>query len=160
MQQEGRVFFERSADLDAYWASEPQTVLHGDPHFGNLWFEGDKPGFLDWQVAIAGAGVRDVAYFTTLSVDTDLRREIEHGLVERYAARLDAAGVEADVDHLWTVFRAGATEAYLSAVASAEAGDRAQDPEICRLGVERSVAAISDHDSFGVLAALVDGKRV
>jgi Phosphotransferase enzyme family len=160
MQQEGRIFFERSADIDAFWASEPQTVLHGDPHFGNLFFEGDTPGFFDWQVATAGAGARDVAYFSTMSIDSDLRREIERGLVERYAIRLDAAGVSVDLDHLWTLYRAGATEAYVSAVAAAEAGERAQDPAICRVGVERAVAAIADHDSFGVLAALVDGKRV
>ena len=160
MQQEGRIFFERSADIDAMWAAEPQTVLHGDPHFGNLWFEGDTPGFLDWQVATAGAGARDVAYFCTMSIDSELRREIERGLVERYASRLDTAGISVDHDRLWALYRAGATEAYTSAVAAAEAGERAQDPAICRVGVERSVAAIADHDSFGVLTALVDGKTV
>ncbi len=159
MQRQGRIMFERSADVDAFWASEPQTVLHGDPHFGNLWFEGDQPGFLDWQVATAGAGIRDVAYFATMSIDTDLRRDIEWSLVERYAAGLAAAGIDADLDHLWTVYRAGPTEAFMSAVAAAEAGDRAQDPEICRVGVERSVAAIADHDSFRVLTQLVDATR-
>ena len=86
MQQQCRILFENSAGVDAMWASQPQTVLHGDPHLGNLFFEGDEPGFLDWQVSMAGAGIRDVAYFATASVDSELLRTIERGLVERYAA--------------------------------------------------------------------------
>jgi hypothetical protein len=160
VKRQGTIFFERSADIDAMWAAEPQTVLHGDTHLGNLFFEGDEPGFIDWQVARAGAGIRDVAYFTSSSLDIDVRRTVERPLVERYAERLDAAGIEVDFDHLWALYRAGFTEFYTSAVAASEAGDRAQDPEICRVGVERAAAACEDHDSFGVLAALIDGKTV
>ena len=160
VKRQGTIFFERSADIDAMWASEPQTVLHGDTHLGNLFFEGDDPGFIDWQVARAGAGIRDVAYFASSSLDIDVRRAVERGLVERYAARLDKAGVEVEVDRLWTLYRAGATEFYTSAVAASEAGERAQDPEVCRVGVERAAATCEDHDSFGILEALIDGKTV
>ena len=160
MKQQSRIFFERSTDIDAFWASQPQTLLHGDPHLGNLFFEGDKPGFLDWQVAMAGVGVRDVAYFATASVAPDLLRKIERGLVERYASRLDAASVPADLDRLWANYRAGVTEFYMSAVCSAEAGERAQALDITRAGVERAVAGVEANDSFEVLAALVEGKRV
>ena len=157
---QGRISFERSAAIDAFWASQPQTVLHGDPHLGNLFFEGDRPGFIDWQVARAGAGVRDVAYFATSSVDPDLLRKIERGLVERYVTRLDAAGVAVELDHQWTLYRAGSTDFYGSAVAASEAGERAQDPAVTRAGVERVVAAIEAHDSFTVLENLLDGKPV
>lgn len=160
VKRQGTIFFERSADIDAMWAAEPQTVLHGDTHLGNLFFEGDDPGFIDWQVARAGAGARDVAYFTSSSLDIDVRRTVERPLVERYAERLDAAGIEIDLDHLWALYRAGFTEFYTSAVAASEAGERAQDPEVCRVGVERAAAACDEHDSFGVLAALIDGKTV
>lgn len=160
VKRQGTIFFERSADIDAMWAAEPQTVLHGDTHLGNLFFEGDEPGFIDWQVARSGAGIRDVAYFASSSLDIDVRRSVERGLVERYVARLAEAGVEVDFDRLWALYRAGATEFYTSAVAASEAGERAQDPEVCRVGVERAAAACEDHDSFGVLAALIDGKTV
>ena len=150
----------RSGEIDAFWSAQPQTVLHGDPHLGNLFFEGDDPGFIDWQVARAGAGVRDVAYFTSSSLDIDVRRAVERALVERYATRLDTAGIEVDFDHLWALYRAGFTEFYTSAVAASEAGERAQDPEVCRVGVERAAAACEDHDSFGILEALIDGKSV
>ena len=160
MQREGRILFERSADVDAFWASQPQTVIHGDTHLGNLFFEGEAPGFIDWQVTRAGVGMRDVAYFATGSVEPELLRKIERGLVERYAASLDAAGIPVDVDQLWTIYRVGTTEFYTSVVAASEAGERAQDPEICRVGVERAVAAIEAHDSLTVLATLADGRHV
>ena len=160
IQRQGRMSFERSADIDAFWASEPQTVLHGDPHLGNLFFEGDTAGFIDWQVARAGVGVRDVAYFASASVEPDLLRTIERGLVERYVARLDAAGITVDLEHQWSLYRAGPTDFYGSAVAASEAGDKAQDPAVTRVGVERVVAAIEALDSFTVLEKLIDGKPV
>ena len=159
IQRQGRISYERSAEIDAFWASQPQTVLHGDPHLGNLFFEGDSPGFIDWQVARAGAGVRDVAYFATASVAPDLLRTIERGLVERYVTRLDAAGIEVDLDHQWTLYQAGPTDFYGSAVAASEAGERAQEPEVTRVGVERVVAAIEAHDSFTVLESLIDDMK-
>ncbi len=155
MRQQCRILFENSAGVDAMWASQPQTVLHGDPHLGNLFFEGDEPGFVDWQVSMAGAGIRDVAYFATASVDSELLRTIERGLVERYAAGLDRSGIDVDVEHLWTLYRAGITESFLASVATAEAGESMQNTEVCRAGVSRAVAAVAAHDSFDVLASLV-----
>lgn len=156
IREQCRIFYERSADIDRFWASGPQTLIHGDPHPGNLFFEAGAPGFLDWQVASSGAGIRDVAYFLTASVEPDLLRHVERELVERYTNRLGATGVDADPDHTWTLYRAAVTEWFLAAVCTAEAGERMQPFEISRVGVERAVAAVGAHDSFGVLAGLVD----
>ena len=101
-----------------------------------------------------------MAYFASVSVEPGVLRTIERGLVDRYAARLDAADIAADPEHLWNLYRAGATEMYLSAVAAAEGGERAQPLDITRSGVVRSTAAVEAHDSFGVLEALIDGKHV
>ncbi len=160
IKEQGKMVYERSDAIDAFWASEPQTVLHGDPHFGNLFFEGDQAGFIDWQVARAGCGIRDVSYFATASIDPTLLRTIERGLVERYVGLLDAAGIAVDLEHQWNLYRAGLTDFYGSAVAASEAGDKAQDPEITRVGVERVVASIEALDSFTVLEKLIDGKPV
>jgi hypothetical protein len=143
MKQQCRMFFERSRDIDTFWAAQPQTLIHGDPHLGNIFFTGDSPGLLDWQVAMSGPGIRDVAYFAAASVEPELLRKIERGLVERYAARLDA----------------GMTEFFLAAVCTAEAGDSMQPFEISRVGVERSVAAVAAHDSFTVLSKLMDAQH-
>ncbi len=155
-----RMLFEHSTAIDAFWDSQPQTLIHGDPHLGNLFFEGADPGFLDWQVAKAGAGIRDVAYFASASVEPDLLRTIERDLVERYARRLCSAGIAVDGDDLWSLYRAAITEFFLAAVCTAEAGARMQPLDVSRVGVERAVAGVLAHDSFTVLAALAAGKRV
>ena len=157
MHQQSRILYQDSAAIDAFWATQPQTLTHGDPHLGNLFFIGDTPGFLDWQVANANAGIRDVAYFATASVEPDVLRTIERGLVERYAARLDAAGIDVDSERLWTLYRAGITEFYLAAVSTAGSGERMQPAEISRAGVHRAVEAVAANDSFETLAALITG---
>jgi aminoglycoside phosphotransferase (APT) family kinase protein len=160
MKRQCRIFYQRSADIDAFWAAQPRTLIHADPHLGNLFFEDSRPGFLDWQIATAGAGIRDVAYFANASVEPDLLRTIERELVARYCARLEAAGVSVDGDRLWALYRAAITELYLAIVCTAEAGSRMQPFEVSRVGVERAVAGVAAHDSFAVLEALVDGKSV
>ncbi|MBY8856749.1 aminoglycoside phosphotransferase family protein [Nocardia sp. CA2R105] len=155
-----RIFYRRSADIDAFWAAQPQTLIHADPHLGNLYFTDDGPGFLDWQIATIGAGIRDLAYFATASIEPDLLRGIERDLVDRYAARFDAAGVRVDPDRLWTLYRAAITELFLAIVCTAEAGERMQPFEVSRVGVQRAVAAVTTHDSFGVLRTLIDGGDV
>jgi hypothetical protein len=48
---------------------------------------------------------------------------------------------------------------FMSAIAAAEAGERAQPLDITYSGMLRSVAAAEAHDSFGALRTLVDGAR-
>lgn len=159
MRRRCRIFYERSADIDAFWAAQPRTLIHADPHLGNLFFADGAPGFLDWQIATAGAGIRDVAYFANASVEPALLRTIERDLVRRYASRLADAGVDVDGERLWTLYRAAITEFYLAAVCTAEAGDRMQPFEVSRVGVERAVAGVAAHDSFEVLTTLIEGAR-
>ncbi|AHH17792.1 phosphotransferase enzyme family protein [Nocardia nova SH22a] len=154
-----RIFYRRSADIDAFWAAQPQTLIHGDPHLGNLFFEHGRPGFLDWQVATAGPGIRDLAYFVTVSVRPELLRDIEYALVQRYSDRLAAAGIPADARRMWTLYRAAITEPFLAMVCTAEAGERMQPRAVSRVGVERAVAAVRAHDSFSLLAELIDHAR-
>ncbi|MFD4351333.1 phosphotransferase [Nocardia sp. NPDC058518] len=155
-----RIFYQRGREIDAFWVHQPQTLIHGDPHLGNLFFEGSTPGFLDWQISTTGCGMRDVAYFANSSVEPELLREIERGLVERYAARLDAAGITADPEQLWTLYKVGIAELLLAIVCTAEAGERMQSVAVTRCGVARAVAGVEAHDSLALLAALLDDMRV
>ena len=157
MRTASRVFADRKAEIDQFWAREPRTLTHGDPHLGNLFFEGDQPGFLDWQATMAGPSIRDVAYFLNASVDIPVARAIERDLVDRYAARLTVLGVERDPGRTWTLYRAAISEFYVAAVVTAGTDERMQPHEITRLGVERAVAAVDAHDTFGVLASLATG---
>ena len=66
------------------------TLVHGDPHLGNLFVDGDDPtrtGFLDWAVVSRAPGVRDVAYVLSASTPTDLRRAQGDASCSRATAR-------------------------------------------------------------------------
>ncbi|WP_040801412.1 hypothetical protein [Nocardia higoensis] len=76
--------------------------------------------------------------------------------IERFRTdRLAAAGIDADFERTWMLYRAAITELLLAAVCTAEAGDRMQPRDVSRVGVERAVAGVTAHDSFDVLDALI-----
>jgi hypothetical protein len=74
----------------------PQTLLHGDPHVGNTFYERDgRPGLLDWQTSMIGPWVHDVTYFTVGSLSVDDRRAHLFDLIAHYLERLSAYGAPA-----------------------------------------------------------------
>ena len=152
--RKSRVLTDNIEAVDRYWNAQPATLTHGDPHLGNLFFEGAAPGFLDWQVCHRGAGIRDVAYAVTAALEPELARKAERSLLERYVDGLAAAGVKTDIEAQWLAYRAVATEFYVAAVSTASSGERMQSADIMRVGVERAVAAVEALDSFAALSEL------
>ncbi len=58
------------------WNSGPRTLVHGDPHIGNLFVDvrdGDRTGFLDWAFLGRSPGLRDVAYVICNSIPGHVR---------------------------------------------------------------------------------------
>ncbi len=77
-------------------ASAPRTVLHGDPHPGNVYVTADgRTGFFDWQLTRLGHWSHDVGYFLAGSLDAEDRRGHERELLAEYLDALAAAGVRA-----------------------------------------------------------------
>ena len=76
-------------------AEQPQVILVGDTHLGNLYIEPDgKPGFFDFLGRIA-AWSQEVAYFMGAALDVLDRRAWERRLLGHYLERLVKCGVEA-----------------------------------------------------------------
>ena len=143
--------------LDRYWARQPQTVIHGDSHVGNMYFVDGRAGLLDWQVVQSGQGIRDVAYFLITSVDTDLRLRHQRPWITRYLDQLRALGVpESDLnwDATWNRYRTHALYAYVATAVTAAMSDL-QSPQIQRLGLERAQRALLDLEAFEALNAVV-----
>ncbi|MEM9727413.1 MAG: phosphotransferase [Myxococcota bacterium] len=145
--------------LERFWADGPRTLIHGDPHAGNLYFQRGVPGLFDWQVAQHHQGIRDVAYFLVLSLDTDLRRAHERGLFEAYVDALHEGSVpyaDLDPNRLWTLYRSFSLYAYLGASVTATMSDLQPKP-IARLGLRRAAAAVDDLDALPLLAQIAAG---
>ena len=155
VRRKGRIAFERRAEIDLLWLGLPQTLCHGDTHFGNLFFEGDVAGFLDWQAVMMSPSIRDVSYFLLASTDPTDLAPVERGLVDRYVTRLSAHGVEVDPDETWTLYRATAVEFYVAAVVTASTSDRMQPAEISQVGVDRVAAGMERLGTFDALEQLL-----
>jgi len=78
--------------------SEPTSLVHGDFRPDNFMFaEGDAspPMYVvDWQTLGVGSGVTDIAYLLGAAVTPERRREIEHGMLDRYVGALAERGVD------------------------------------------------------------------
>jgi aminoglycoside phosphotransferase (APT) family kinase protein len=135
-------------------AAGPQTLMHGDPHLGNLFLDGGTVGFLDWACVCRGPGLRDVAYLLCASVETDLRRAEEEALLRRYLDALAAVGAPAPgFDDAWREYRCFAAAGWVAAVATFALGDALQSAEVGRRAVARANAAVADLDTAALLRA-------
>jgi aminoglycoside phosphotransferase (APT) family kinase protein len=142
--------------LERYWADGPLTLIHGDPHLGNLYFVGGEPGFFDWQVLQRHQGIRDVAYFVVLSLDTEVRRAHERDLVRLYRETLREAGVshqDLDPEKAWELYRSFSLYAYLGTSVTTSMSDL-QPKHIAELGLKRAATAVDDLDALALLEAL------
>lgn len=141
----GRRIVRSRRALERVWARGPHTVLHGDAHAGNLFRVDGRVGLLDWQLVQRGQGMRDVAYFMTTSLETDLRREAEEALIRRYLEVLADRGASRppSFDEAWAQYRLHALYAWQATMFTAAAAGLQQASEALA-GFERTSRALVD----------------
>lgn len=97
-----RLYIDHQPALHALWAAGPSTVIHGDTHIGNLFFDPRsgrvRTGFLDWGMLVVSTPLRDVSYFLQMSLSVEDRRKQERRLLDHYLAVRRALGGSA-IDH-------------------------------------------------------------
>ena len=147
------VYLPRAERIPSLLAQGPRTLVHGDPHLGNMFADGVTPGLLDWAMIGCAPGLRDVAYFLGGSVPTELRRAHERRLVERYCERLAGSDITLDADEAWDQYRVQLLTAWIAAVFTAGMGSKLQTLEVGRSSTMRADAAIGDHDVADLLRA-------
>jgi hypothetical protein len=100
------LYVERADALHALWQEGPTTVIHGDPHIGNVFDDRGVTGFLDWGIISTGTPLRDVSYFLTMALDIEDRRAHERDLLSHYlAVRAAGGGAPLDFDTAWHTHR-------------------------------------------------------
>lgn len=148
----GEFYIDRFADINLLYREGVRTLVHGDTHIGNMFIDPDgRLGFYDWAVTSALPGMRDIAYFLTNSLPTELRREHEQALLARYCAGLADGGVDLDAATAWEQYRLFAIYSWSGCTATASVGSRWQPFEIAHKAMVRTTAAIDDLDSLGLL---------
>lgn len=126
-------------------AEHANTIVHGDPHPGNLYFApGRGPALYDWQTVMHGYWAHDVAYALMTGLSVKDRRACERELVDYYITALAASGIKLE--------RAGAfddvTRHYLFGVGWALCRPEWHADDVSDAFAERTLAAIRDHNSY------------
>jgi aminoglycoside phosphotransferase (APT) family kinase protein len=153
------IYLSRTDDITALWNSGPRTLVHGDPHLGNLFVDvagGDRTGFLDWAMLGRSPGLRDVAYVLCNSIPAEVRETQERTLVERYCALLAETGIDLGPDRAWDQYRLFAVYSWVSATSTAGMGSKWQPLHIGLGGTKRATAACEHLDCVGLLTSLLD----
>jgi hypothetical protein len=102
----GRLYVEHHERIDALWAQGPHTLLHGDPHIGNLFVDRDRVGFLDWGMTTVASALKDVSYFLTMGVEPEDRRRMQRDLWRHYLdVRRSLGGSPISFDDAWAAHR-------------------------------------------------------
>jgi hypothetical protein len=151
----GMLYADRAGDVLDLWDEGERTLIHGDPHGGNLFTDDGRTGFFDWAMFSRSPGMRDVAYYCCNSIPTDVRRDIEADLLRRYLDTLAGQGVSFDAGLAERQYRLFAVFSWVSAASTAAMGDRWQPASRALAAMERTTTAVEDLDSVGLLEEML-----
>jgi len=132
--------------------SLPQCVLHGDIHLGNLYVDRDgEPGFFD-TLASRGPGMMEVSYHVSAALDAADRRDAERPLVKHYLDELARCGVAAPtIDEAMRQYGILLLYGYFIWMTTES---HYQTESVNTANAAPVSAAMLDHDTLGLLAAL------
>jgi hypothetical protein len=148
------LYLEQADALHALWQEGPTTVIHGDPHLGNVFDDRGVTGFLDWGITSTGTPLRDVSYFLALALDIEDRRTHERDLLRHY---LDIhnrrSDTPLDFDTAWTTHRIHAAYTVVAScqIVTFPPNQSPARETFANAFLERAKAAVTDLDSLSVL---------
>ncbi len=155
------IYLDHHDALQTAWHEGPQTVIHGDPHIGNLYLDPRAPGgsprvgFLDWGIVNVNTPMRDVGYFLTMSLSVDDRRTHERDLLRHYLEVRRASGLDdLSDDAAWQAHRLHAAYTVPASCAAANySGSSERRRVFAGAFVERAVAALDDLEARAAVRA-------
>jgi aminoglycoside phosphotransferase (APT) family kinase protein len=133
------MYLARAPEIAKLWGAGPRTLVHGDPHMGNLFVDvlhDDRTGFLDWAVLGRSPGMRDVAYVLSNSVPASVRAAHEREWITRYSEMVGLA-----FDDAWQQYRLFALYSWVAAASTAGMGSKWQPLHIGLGGTKRATDA-------------------
>ncbi|WP_419842722.1 phosphotransferase [Candidatus Poriferisodalis sp.] len=101
----------RFEDIHERTAGGPTTLIHTDTRLDNIFFAADGSGkvaFIDFQLALAGRGVADIAYMVGTSVPHADAAQHWEALLRRWHGRIVDQGIDYAFDDALTAYREAA----------------------------------------------------
>ena len=147
-------------DLQAACMAGPTTLTHGDFRAANLLY-GTRQNHpvvtvIDWQGLLKAHGMIDFALFVGQSTRTEVRRQHEQSLLERYVAGLTRAGIkQVDLSSMWDRYRLGILYNWVYTAVVAGSLDVANEKSFEWIShmIARQIAASDDLGVFDLLGS-------
>jgi Phosphotransferase enzyme family len=148
-------YAQRRKRIMAVLGTDAPTLLHHDCHPGNLFWQAEKPGFLDWQMVRLGEGVSDVSYFMATALTPKTRRQCEMELLKRYYEQVSGhSKFPLTFERLIERYRLHLAYPFEAMALTLAIGDL-METHANREMLKRAVTAICDHDVLPRLAKRV-----
>ncbi|NND69001.1 MAG: phosphotransferase [Halioglobus sp.] len=148
--QMGELFLANTDDFYRLWGEGAHTLVHGDAHDANLFYDG-RPGFLDWAIVSKAPGMRDVGYFLAGTLN-DEHRSLARELVGEYREALVGLGVSPPaLEDLWQQCQWHAAYVWVGATVTLAMGDAWQPVSYVMSSLERLHAALEEFGSLGAI---------
>jgi hypothetical protein len=148
----GELYLSRADDIHQLWLRGEPTLIHGDVHDANLFYDNDRPGFLDWAMVARGPALRDVGYFLAGTLAPQDQRDAGGSMLAYYRQQLLALGVPApSSQELWQQYQWHAAYVWVGAAVTLAMGDAWQPVNYVKASLVRLHAAM---DTLGSVAAI------
>ena len=126
---------------------EPQVLVHGDSHAGNIFQTAQGTGLIDWQLLQRGGWALDVAYHICAVLAVERAEREERALLNHYLDIVRGlGGYVPDRDEAWMQYRVSVVYGYFLWAIT-----RRVDPAIINVFVNRLGSAVTRHESFRLL---------
>ena len=136
--------------------SPPLTLVHSDFNLDNMMFgDPDQMPFalIDWQFLHIGRGVWDIGLFLCQNLTSEIRRSVEHELLEEYVRVLHSHRIDYSLDDVLTDYRYSILGRYGALIPTIAA--MPFTPEQIQMHIDvllpRCISAIEDNDAESVL---------
>ena len=143
------------AETDAIhqvWQRGADTVIHGDVHDGNFFYDTDKPGLLDWAIVSRGPAMRDVGYFLAGILTAEHQRDWARDLVAFYQGELSRhCAHPPSVEDLWLAYRHHAAYVWVGSAVTLAMGEEWQPVNYVKSGLQRVHTALEELGSVEAL---------
>lgn len=143
------------AETDAIhrlWQRGADTVIHGDVHDANFFYDSDQPGLLDWAIVSRGPAMRDVGYFLAGTLSAQDQRDWGRELVVFYQEALSRhCANPASVDDLWLSYRHHAAYVWVGSAVTLAMGEEWQPVNYVKSGLQRVHTALEALESVEAL---------
>jgi thiamine kinase-like enzyme len=152
----GELYLSHTDAIHQLWLRGAPTLIHGDVHDGNLFYDAGEPGFLDWAMVARAPALRDVGYFLAGTLTPQDQRDHGAQMLSYYREQLLALDITAPpMQELWQQYQWHAAYVWLGAAVTLAMGDAWQPVNYLQASMGRLHAALEHLGSVAAIRAAI-----